>query len=217
MDADTARSTTVVSIPEDGWFWFIPMSREVTSVGIVAKRELLFRNTKDRDACYAEQLAKNPWIVDGIAGAEQVDEVHVTADYSYRSTFCADKGVVLAGDAFAFLDPVFSSGVFFALRSGEEAADRLLAALEAGSTEPVFFADYGEKMSRGVEAMRTLVYAFYDPNFSMGRLVRAHPELAGDATDLLIGDVFRDYTALFAALAEFATLPPALPHGGARL
>lgn len=217
MDAETAVSTTVIQVPEDGWLWFIPMANGITSVGVVARRDVLYRNHRDREAVWAEQVAKNPWLDQALAGAERTSGVDVTADYSYRSSFCADDGVVLAGDAFAFLDPVFSSGVFLALRTGEEAARGVLAALDTGRTDAGVFAAYGEWVCRGIEAMRSLVFSFYDPDFNMGSLIRAYPDLRGDVTDLLIGNLFREYDALNRALDELADVPGPLPYGRARV
>ena len=122
--------------------------------------------------------------------------------------------MLLAGDAFAFLDPVFSSGVYLALKSGEMAADAVDAALTAGDTSAEQFAGYGEELCRGIENMRKLIYAFYDENFSFGKMIKAHPEQRGRLTDSLIGDLFNpDFTELHAAMRELAELPEPLPHG----
>ena len=124
-----------------------------------------------------------------------------------------DSGLVLAGDAFGFLDPVFSSGLFFALRSGELAAQAVDEALTAGDFSASRFTVYSEEMRRGIEAMRRLVYAFYDRDFSFGKLLKEHPELGPDLTDCLIGNLSRDFEPLFRAVAEFADVPEALPYG----
>ena len=123
---------------------------------------------------------------------------------------------MLAGDAFAFLDPVFSSGVYLALKSGELAADAVDAALAAGDVSGERFTEYGDRLCRGIENMRKLVYAFYDPNFSFGRMLKAYPQHRGRLTDSLIGDLFdRDFSELHAAMSEFAELPSELAHGRA--
>lgn len=119
----------------------------------------------------------------------------MTGEYSYRSRYCAADGLVLVGDAFAFLDPVFSSGVFFALKSGEMAADAVHRALSEGDCSAGRFREYGEKMCDGVELMRKIVYAFYDESFSFAKLIRKYPDLRADLTDCLIGNLearFRD-------------------------
>src|SRR5207244_1722848 len=113
----------------------------------------------------------------------------------------------------AFLDPVFSSGVFIALRSGELAADAVDEALTAGDYSAGRFTAYGAEMCRGIEAMRRLVYSFYDHAFSFREFVNRYPNLAGDLTDCLIGNLFIDFDPLFEAVAEFAKVPPPLAHG----
>ncbi|MHC4949301.1 MAG: alkylhalidase, partial [Planctomycetota bacterium] len=75
------------------------------------------------------------------------------------------------------------------------------------------FADYGDRLCRSIEAMRRLVFAFYDTAFSFGQLMKARPDLRSDLTDCLIGNLDRDYTALFEAVAELARVPDPLPYG----
>lgn len=216
---DTGRdegATTIARLPGDGWLWYIPMAHGRVSVGVVARREVFFAETHDPEAAFDEQLGRNPWIADHLAGATRDGPVRVTSDYSYRAEHCADDGLVLVGDAFAFLDPVFSSGVFLALRSAEVAAEAADAALAEGVHTADRFAAYGEWLCGGIEAMRALVHSFYDPDFSMGKMVRTHPELRGDVTDCLMGDLFRDLSALRRALDTFADVPAPLDHGRAR-
>ena len=118
------------------------------------------------------------------------------------------------GDAFAFLDPVFSSGVFLALKTGELAADAVEAALQAGDVSADRFAGYGETVCAAMERMRKIVYAFYDEEFSFGKLVRNNEGMHKVLTDLLIGDLFEEkYQDLFAAVDEIAKTPEPLDYG----
>jgi flavin-dependent dehydrogenase len=209
-------NTTVAYVQGRGWFWYIPLKNDIISVGVVAEKDYLFSESKDPAAIMAREIGRNAWIKDHLAGGVQFGEYWVTSEFSYRSRHCAADGLVLAGDAFAFLDPVFSSGVFLALKSGEMAADAVDAALTAGDTSGARFAEYGERLCRGIENMRKLVYAFYDENFSFGKMIKAHPQQRGRLTDSLIGDLFDlDFTELHAAMAEFAELPEPLAHGRA--
>jgi hypothetical protein len=100
-----------------------------------------------------------------------------------------------------------------ALRSGELAADAVDAALSAGDVSAERFAAYGAQVCEGIEAMRKLVYAFYDRAFSFRAFLAEYPDLKGDVTDCLIGNLFRDFDPLFEAVAKFAQLPAPLPHG----
>ena len=206
-------ATTVAYLPERGWFWYIPLQDDIVSVGIVGERDYLYRDSRDPAEIFAAEIENNGWIKQHLDQGRQFGQYWTTGEYSYRSEFCAGDGLVLAGDAFSFLDPVFSSGVFLALKSGEMVGDAVHAALEAGDCSASRFDRYGEQLCQGIEAMRKLVYAFYDEGFSFGDLIKANPELRGDLTDCLIGDLFRDFSELFAAAQQFAELPPELAHG----
>jgi flavin-dependent dehydrogenase len=208
-------ATTIAYVPEKGWFWYIPLAGDVVSVGVVAEKDYLYREHSDPQAIFHSEVAKNQWLTDHLAPGTQFGPYRVTGEYSYRSQHCAADGLVLAGDAFAFLDPVFSSGVFLALRSGEMAADAVDDALEANDVSAERFTDYGRNLCYGIEAMRRLVYAFYDHAFHFRVFVDAYPDMKGDMTDCLMGNLFRDFDPMFRAVAQFArNIPAPLPHGG---
>ena len=98
---------------------------------------------------------------------------------------------MLAGDAFGFLDPLYSSGVLLALTSGSMAADAVAEGLAKGDTSAAQLGKWEGTFTRGMERMRRLVCAYYD-GFSFGRFVRRYPQHKSDLTDLLIGDLFKD-------------------------
>lgn len=207
-------ATTVAYLDGRGWFWNIPLRNNIVSSGIVAERDYLYRDTRDPREIYEREIQENSWIKEHLAPGEQFGEFWVTGEYSYRAEHCASDGVLLVGDAFAFLDPVFSSGVFLALKSGEMAADAVDAALAKGSNSAAEFAEYGDRFCGMIEVMRKLVYAFYDENFSFGKLIRKYEDIRPMLTDCLIGDVDgKDYTPLADAMSDFADLPEPLAHG----
>ena len=125
-------ATTVAYVPEKGWFWYIPLPDDILSVGVVAEKDYLYSDSRDLATIFHREVKKNKWIEDHLAVGQQTGPYRVTGEYSYRSRHCAADGLVLVGDAFAFLDPVFSSGVFIALCSGELAANIVDAALTEG-------------------------------------------------------------------------------------
>ena len=100
-----------------------------------------------------------------------------------------------------------------ALKSGVLAADAIHDAFVARDFSPVRFEHYGRALREGIENMRKLVYAFYDENFSFKKVIDKYPELAGDITDCLSGDVNKDFSPLWKAIGEFARVPDALPYG----
>ena len=206
-------ATTVAYLPKKGWFWYIPLRDDVVSVGITAEADYLYRDGKDIQKIFVREVGVNRWIEHHLAAADRIRDFRVTGEYSYRSRYCASDGLVLAGDAFAFLDPVFSSGVFLALRSGEMVADAVDEALTADDVSAGRFTEYSANLCEGIEAMRKLVYAFYDDAFSFGSVFRKYPDLRADVTDCLIGNLFRKFDPLFAAIGEFADIPEALDYG----
>lgn len=209
-----AGATTVAYVPEKGWFWYIPQHRDMVSVGVVAEGKYLTRDgvREPRDIFHRE-VEQNAWIKQHLACGTQEGEYRVASEYSYRSRYCAADGLLLAGDSFGFLDPVFSSGVMLALKSGTLAADAIVAAHAAQDFSAERFTEYSRMMREGIENMRRLVYAFYDHNFSFRELTNKHPETAGWVTDCLSGDVNKDFSRLYAAVAEFAEVPEPLPYG----
>ena len=206
-------STTVAFLPERGWFWYIPLPGDVVSVGVVAEKDYLFGASHDLPDIYRREVHKNAWIEEHLAAGRQFGDYYVTKEYSYRSEHSAMDGLVLVGDAFAFLDPVFSSGVYLAMRGGEIAADTVHQSLLDNDVSAERFTAYSEQMRREIESMRKLVYAFYDTTFSFGKFIRARPEFHGDVTNCLIGNLDHDFQALFSAVAEFTAVPGPLDHG----
>lgn len=209
-----AGGTTVAFVQERGWFWYIPLHNDIVSVGVVAEGKYLSRDgVKETDKMFHREVGQNKWIEDHLAVGKQFGPYYITSEYSYHSKYCASEGLLLSGDAFCFLDPVFSSGLMMALKSGVMAADAVHEAILADDFSPSRFTDYGRYLREGIENMRKLVYAFYDENFSFRELTNKYPDLAGDVTDCLSGDVNKDFSRLFAAVAEFAQVPEPLPYG----
>jgi flavin-dependent dehydrogenase len=207
-------ATTVAYVPDKGWFWYIPQHRDMISVGVVAEGKYLTRDgVKDPKAIFNREIEQNAWIKEHLACGKQEGSYFITSEFSWRSRYCAADGLLLAGDAFGFLDPVFSSGVMLALKSGMLAADAIKAAHVAQDFSSERFVEYGRVLREGLENMRKLVYAFYDPNFSFRKLTNKYPDLTGDITDCLSGDVNKDFSRLYQAVAETAEVPEPLPYG----
>jgi flavin-dependent dehydrogenase len=208
-------ATTVAYLPNKGWFWYIPLSDGMVSVGIVAERDYLFNGTtKDHAAIFSREILNNKWIKEHLADAKQTGEYRITGEYSYRNRYCASDGLVLAGDALGFLDPVFSSGVFLALKSGVMLADEIDLALKAEDVSAKSFHEYGKMMQSSIETMRKIVYAFYDENFSFGDLAKRGEHLRAALTDCLIGNVDdNEFRELFDAMSDLADLPEEIKHG----
>jgi flavin-dependent dehydrogenase len=157
---------------------------------VVAPFDYLFKGRKgNHEQTYQEEVEHTPAVKERVKNATRVTGYFATRDYSYRSTQVAGHGWVLVGDAFGFLDPLYSSGVLLALKSGELAADAIIDGLAKGDTSAAQLGAWGQTFNEGVDRMRRLVCEYYD-GFSFGNFVRHYPELRNTVTDLLIGDLF---------------------------
>ena len=202
-------ATTVAYVPQKGWFWYIPMAGNIVSVGIVGEPGYLYRDTRDPDEIYHREIRDCTWIREHVEVGTQCKPVRVTGEYSYHSKRIGGDGFCLVGDAFAFLDPLFSTGVFLGLKSGEMAADAIHAAFQRGG--PVVAADFDEyytKQRRAVMSFRALVRAFYDLSFSFREFLQVYPHLHASIVDTLVGNVYTDLQPLFKALEEYKQRVP---------
>jgi flavin-dependent dehydrogenase len=190
---DEGATVVIQTQGKQGWFWYIPLHDDILSVGVVASYDYLFKNRpgKDLETIYFEEVAACPGVQPRIAKAERIEPFRAAKEYSYRSRQAAGDGWALVGDAYGFLDPLYSSGVLLALTSGQMAADAILEGLAKDDTSEAQLRKWEVPFNRGMDRMRRLVCEFYD-GFSFGRFIRKHPHLKGYVTDVLIGDVFKD-------------------------
>jgi flavin-dependent dehydrogenase len=209
-DPGIDEGATLVLHTDDasGWFWYIPLPENRVSVGVVGSVEDLISNREgDPQTVFDEEVARCPEVMRRIQGACQAMPVQVLNDFSYRASRIAGDGWVLVGDAFGFLDPIYSSGVFLALKSGELAADAIHTALETGDVSGGSLGAFGPEFLAGMEAMRKLVYAFYEPDFSFSKFLARFPDCRNDLIHLLVGNVFRPTNGFFGSMGQMARLP----------
>ncbi|WP_372720549.1 NAD(P)/FAD-dependent oxidoreductase [Novipirellula sp.] len=184
-------ATIVLSLQnKKGWFWYIPMHDDIVSVGVVADFDYLFKGRGNHESTYFEEMENCPAVKERISNAKQMAPVKATKDYTYRAKQAAGDGWVLVGDAFGFLDPLYSSGVLLAMKSGELAADAIVEGLRIGDTSRSQIGKWETGYVEGMNRMRRLVCEYYD-GFSFGEFIRRFPHHRGSVTDLLIGDLFK--------------------------
>ncbi len=205
------EGATLILHTEGGrsWFWYIPLPNDQMSVGVVGPVDYLVKGRAgDPERVYQEELARCKPLVAKLARAERIRPMRATRDFSYHSRQAAGEGWVLVGDAFGFIDPIYSSGVFLALKSGEMAADAIHGALADDDLSRARLSTFEDELRVGVEAVRKLVYAFYDPDFHFATFLQRHPSCRGPLIDLLMGNVFRRPMAeLMEALDRSVKLP----------
>ncbi len=156
---------TVLIRAIDRWFWLIPIAADRTSVGVVLDSET-FRKSKLSAGEFLDQaLAQQPIIAKRMTNARRASEVYVEADFSYRSARLHGARWLLAGDAAGFIDPIFSSGVFLAVFSGELAADALNEVLDHSHKAKRLFPRYERAVNRAMDIYLRFVNAWYTKEF----------------------------------------------------
>lgn len=189
------------------WFWYIPLRDDIVSIGCTGSMSYMFPKGSTPESTYQRELERCPALQKRLENAEQCMEYFSTKDYSYTSSQAAGDGWVLCGDAFGFIDPVYSSGVYLALKGGEFVADAVHEALLSGETTGQKLGKWKQEYTAGVENFRKLVYAFYTPGFSFGSFLRDYPQFKSNLVDILIGAVFKpEHDAMFAAMGK--VVPP---------
>ena len=205
---DEGATLILSTANKDSWFWYIPLPDDRASVGVVGSIDYLLQNREGtRAEIFAQELALCPPLQERLARARQVFPVKVTKDFSYRSERLAGDGWVLVGDAFGFLDPIYSSGIFLALKSGEMAADAICEGLEKGDVSAAQLGRFGDEYLDGMEAFRKLIYAFYSKEFSFAEFLKRHPECKQGIVDILSGNIYKEgIHEIFAPMGEMCDL-----------
>jgi len=154
---------SVVLIPE-GWWWVIPLKNDRTSVGLVAPSRTL-RGQKPDQAFFERQIEATPFLRERLASAQRVAPVRTISDYSYTSRRVAGDRFVMVGDAAAFIDPVFSTGVYLGLVGAFRAAEAVDAALRSRRFGRDQFQAYERYVQKNVATYKRFVKGFYTPEF----------------------------------------------------
>ena len=174
-----------------GWFWYIPLQDNIVSVGVVGSLGDMFADKLSHEEIFERELNRCPAAKKRVSVGERVSGYYSTKDFSYKCSKVAGNGWVLVGDAFGFLDPIYSSGVFLALKSGEMAADAIAEGLKNNNISAEQLGKWGPQFIQGMDRMKRLVYAFYE-GFSFGGFIRKNPDMKRHVIDLLVGDLFKD-------------------------
>ena len=209
---------SIVLTPQ-GWWWVIPMRNDRTSVGLVIPAKAQ-RGGRLDEAFLNEQIAESSYLVERLAGAERVAPVRTLSDWSYSSDRLVGDRWLLVGDAAAFIDPVFSTGVYLGMLGAFRAADTIERAFQRSRFSSVHFKGYERWVRRSVGAYRQFVRGFYQPEFVEVLLQPSDTlSMRGAITSLLAGHGVNRFSVawrvgLFRALARLnrhVRLVPRLP------
>lgn len=176
---------------EYGWCWFIPLRDGVVSVGCVCWPEYLKQRRSENEAFLMATLARIAPAAARMHAARRVSEVHVTGNYSYAATRMAGPGWIMIGDAYAFVDPIFSSGVYLAMHGARHAAELIRRALAEPARESVLQAAFARRIDKGLRVFSWFIYRFNSPAM---RQLFADPRndfrIEDAVISMLAGDVF---------------------------
>ncbi len=190
-----------------GWMWFIPLADGSTSIGAVCWPHYLKSRDKPLKAFFLDTLAMAPELAARLQGAELIDDmVWATGNYAYASERATDRRWMMVGDAYAFVDPVFSSGVYLAMASAFEAVPVVEATLDAGPRSAAAEAarrHYEAHMTKGPRVFTWFIVRMTSPAM---RELFMHPRnllrMKEAVLGMLAGDIF-GRTPLWTSLALF--------------
>jgi flavin-dependent dehydrogenase len=178
---------------EHGWVWLIPLRDGITSVGAVCWPDYLKQRKGDRQEFLLQTLRSIPELWQRLEHAQVVGNLHATGNYSYACRKIAGSRWIMAGDSYAFVDPIFSSGVYLAMHGAEVAADVVDGAMRDPGRERELQRAYRRQVERGLRTLSWFIYRFTSP--AMRRLF-ANPrndwQVEQAMISMLAGDVFRD-------------------------
>ncbi|HNB79204.1 MAG TPA: NAD(P)/FAD-dependent oxidoreductase [Rhodocyclaceae bacterium] len=191
---------------EHGWFWFIPLSDGLTSIGAVTWPYYMKRRDKPLREYFLDTIAQCPKLIARLAGASIASEVEATGNYSYVNAHTHGPDYLLLGDAYAFIDPVFSSGVMLAMQSAFTGADTVDACLREPARAPQALAAFDRAMRHGPKEFSWFIFRVTNPTM---RHLFMNPRntlrMKEALLSILAGDIFRD-TPYKPALYAFRTL-----------
>lgn len=191
---------------EHGWFWFIPLADGVTSIGAVVWPYYMKRRERPLEAFFRDTIAQCPALAERLRDAELVSPVEATGNFSYTSDRTHGERYLLLGDAFAFIDPVFSSGVMLAMQSGFDGADAIDRWLREPAARAQALARYDRAVRRGPREFSWFIYRITTPTmrdlFMEPRNVLRMEEAL---LSVLAGDIF-GRTPIWRSLFAFKVL-----------
>jgi flavin-dependent dehydrogenase len=158
----TANYIHIYFLPvERGWVWQIPITDEITSVGIVAERDVFKQSRMDPDTYFNTYINTNPDLTHAMRAAVRINEYKFEGDYSYIMERFVGNGFLMVGDAARFVDPIFSSGVSVAMNSAKFAAERIVYAFQVDDFSEAVFKPYEEKLRGGVAIWYEFIRLYY--------------------------------------------------------
>jgi len=180
-----------IFIFEPGWFWYIPFVNGTSSVGCVLHARTVRGREGNLEQLYDSLIARCQGLAEALDGAPRITAVHRAANFSYRTDPAIGDRFLCVGDAIAFVDPIFSSGVYIATQSAELSAAEILRAFRDNRFEARRFRAYERRIRRGMKPFQRFIRNFYDPSFiEMFLKPREFAGMVDSVTGVLAGGAF---------------------------
>lgn len=164
--ADGPRGGNIrIYLTDPGWMWQIPLPDGVTSIGLVVPGDVIAKRDRSIEEFFHSQATRNPEMARALTDAEPIGELTATGNFSYRAHHAVGPGHIKVGDAFGFIDPIFSTGVHLALSSATEAARTILEAHRSPSDRARLMRAYDRHINRRINYVSWFIYKIHDRAF----------------------------------------------------
>lgn len=203
--------STVIVVLRNAWFWLIPVTADVMSVGLVVDREHFLRCGLEPEELLERTIRATPWVAERMKDAERITQIYARKDFSFRMKKMVGPNYALIGDAAGFIDPIFSTGVFMAMKSADFASAAVASKLREGSMAKL--ETYERDMGRGLDRYLKFIEHFYRREFLEVFLQPSERfGLLNAIVGVLAGNIFqprdnRFKLALFFALVKLQKWP----------
>ena len=206
-----------IHLAEDGWFWLIPLPDGLMSIGFVGNQAAWKGRIGTPEQLFHDRIAGSPTVAARAQGAEIVSEVFSTANYSYRATQGHGEGYLMIGDAYGFVDPMFSTGVLMAMTAGELGAETADAWLDDPVRGRQLAARTNAELGAAMDRIGWLIYRINDPVMrSLFMAPRNTLWMRDGIINMLAGNLRGDWRAVLPILsfkAVFHVLSALHRHG----
>jgi flavin-dependent dehydrogenase len=156
--AGSAEGMITMHLFRHGWFWMIPLPDGVMSVGVVGTRSFFKSKRENLNSFFARAVATSPSVAERMIDAEPVSPLTATGNYSYNARRCSGDRYILVGDAAAFIDPLFSSGVMMAMSSAAFGAEAVHVWLNDRKLGKGLMREHERRVRRGLNSLSWLIY-----------------------------------------------------------
>lgn len=195
-DHGPEEGNLIIAMFRHGWFWIIPLAGEATSIGVVVDAAYAKAFPGGMTALFADAIRQCPFVADRMRAATQTTKLYVTPDLAYQSKRFAGDGFILVGDAGLFIDPIYSAGVYLALKTGKLAAELIDQALKSGDCSAAAFGSYGNTILREADVIYQQVCGWYRFMDNEKRVERLVPLM------IRFTSIRRNFTMLFSGMYD---------------